>query len=52
MLAAGMKPSHLLTRPMARVQADLRLQVLGYNLTLKRAIKILGALPLMPGMKA
>lgn len=49
-LKAWMGSSHFLTRTLPRVRTEMSLQVLAYNL--KRAIKILGAGPLMAAMKA
>jgi Transposase DDE domain len=49
-LEAWMGSSHFLTRNLPRVRAEMNLQVLVCNL--KRAIKILGARPLMAAMKA
>jgi transposase len=49
-LKAWMGSSHFLTRTLPRVRTEMNLQVLAYNL--KRAIKILGAGPLMAAMKA
>jgi Transposase DDE domain len=48
-LKAWMGSSHFLTRTLPRVRTEMGLQVLAYNL--KRAIKILGAGPLMAAMK-
>ena len=45
-----MGSSHFLTKTLPRVRTEMSLQVLAYNL--KRAIKILGAGPLMAAMKA
>jgi hypothetical protein len=49
-LKAWMGSSHFLTRTLPRVQTEMSLQVLAYNL--KRAIKILGAGPLIAAMRA
>jgi transposase len=49
-LKAWMGSSHFLTKTLPRVRTEMSLQVLAYNL--KRAIKILGAGPLMAAMKA
>jgi hypothetical protein len=49
-LKAWMGTSHFLTRTLPRVRTEMSLQVLAYNL--KRAIKILGAAPLIAAMKA
>jgi len=49
-LKAWMGPSHFLTRTLPRVQTEMSLQVLAYNL--KRAIKILGTGPLIAAMRA
>lgn len=49
-LKAWMGSSHFLTRTLPKVQTEMSLQVLTYNL--KRAIKILGAAPLIAAMKA
>lgn len=49
-LKAWMGSSHFLTRTLPRVRTEMSLQILAYNL--KRAIKILGAGPLMAAMKA
>lgn len=49
-LKAWMGSSHFLTRTLPKVQTEMSLQVLAYNL--KRAIKILGAAPLIAAMKA
>lgn len=48
-LKAWMGTSHFLTRTLPRVQTEMSLQVLAYNL--KRAIKILGAGALVAAMK-
>lgn len=45
-----MGASHFLTRTLPRVRTEMSLQVLAYNL--KRAIKILGAGPLIAAMRA
>jgi hypothetical protein len=45
-----MGASHFLTRTLPRVRTEMSLQVLAYNL--KRAIKILGAGPLMAAIRA
>ena len=47
---AWMGSSHFLTRTLPRVRTEMSLQVLAYNL--KRAIKILGAGPLIAAMRA
>jgi hypothetical protein len=47
---AWMGMSHFLTRTLPRVRTEMSLQVLAYNL--KRAIKILGAGPLIAAMRA
>ena len=49
-LKAWMGSSHFLTRTLPRVRTEMSLQVLAYNL--KRAIKILGAGPLIAAMRA
>ena len=49
-LKAWMGTSHFLTRTLPRVRTEMSLQVLAYNL--KRAIKIIGAGPLMAAMRA
>jgi transposase len=49
-LKAWMGTSHFLTRTLPRVRTEMSLHVLAYNL--KRAIKILGAGPLMAAMRA
>jgi len=49
-LKAWMGSSHFLTRTLPHVRAEESLQVLAYNL--KRAIKSLGAGPLMAAMRA
>jgi transposase len=49
-LKAWMGSSHFLTRTLPRVRTEMSLQVLAYNL--KRAIKILGAGPLISAMRA
>jgi transposase len=49
-LKAWMGSSHFLTRTLPRVQTEMSLQVLAYNL--KRAIKILGTGPLIAAMRA
>jgi hypothetical protein len=49
-LKAWMGASHFLTRTLPRVRTEMSLQVLAYNL--KRAIKILGAGPLMAAIRA
>jgi hypothetical protein len=49
-LKAWMGMSHFLTRTLPRVRTEMSLQVLAYNL--KRAIKILGAGPLIAAMRA
>ena len=45
-----MGSSHFLTRTLPRVRTEMSLQVLAYNL--KRAVKILGARPLIAAMRA
>jgi transposase len=49
-LKAWMGTSHFLTRTLPRVRTEVSLQVLAYNL--KRAIKILGARPLIAAIRA
>ncbi len=49
-LKAWMGSSHFLTRTLPRVRTEMSLQALAYNL--KRAIKILGAGPLIAAMRA
>jgi hypothetical protein len=49
-LKAWMGSSHFLTKTLSRVQTEMSLQVLAYNL--KRAIKILGAGSLIAAMKS
>ena len=49
-LKAWMGSTHFLTKTLPKVQTEMSLQVLAYNL--KRAIKILGAGPLMAAMRA
>jgi hypothetical protein len=49
---AWMGSNHFLARTLPRAGTEMRLQVLAYNLKLKRAIKILGAGPLMKAMRA
>ncbi len=49
-LKAWMGASHFLTRTLPRVRTEMSLQVLAYNL--KRAIKILGARPLIAAIRA
>jgi transposase len=49
-LKAWMGSSHFLTRTLPRVRTEMSLQVLAYNL--KRAVKILGARPLIAAMRA
>jgi transposase len=49
-LKAWMGTNHFLTRTLPRVRTEMSLQVLAYNLM--RAIKILGAGPLMAAMRA
>ena len=49
-LKAWMGSSHFLTRTLPRVRTEMSLQVLAYNL--KRAIKILGAGPLIAAIRA
>jgi transposase len=49
-LKAWMGSSHFLTRTLPRVQTEMSLQVLAYNL--KRAIKVLGTEPLIAVMRA
>ena len=49
-LKAWMGPSHFLTKTLPRVRTEMSLQVLAYNL--KRAIKVLGARPLIAAMRA
>ena len=49
-LKAWMGTSHFLTRTLPRVRTEMSLQVLAYNL--KRAIRIIGAGPLMAAMRA
>jgi nucleoside-diphosphate-sugar epimerase len=48
-LKAWMGSNHFLTKTLPRVQAEMSLQVLAYNL--KRAMKILGAQALMNAMR-
>jgi hypothetical protein len=48
-LKAWMGSNHFLTKTLPRVQAEMSLQVLAYNL--KRAIKVLGAQALMNAMR-
>jgi hypothetical protein len=48
-LKGWMGSDHFLTRTLPRVGTEMSLQVLAYNL--KRAIKILGAGPLMKAMR-
>jgi len=48
-LKAWMGTSHFLTRTLPRVRTEMSLQVLAYNL--KRAVKILGAGPLIAAMR-
>ncbi|MCU0937576.1 MAG: hypothetical protein MUC86_00200 [Burkholderiaceae bacterium] len=45
-----MGTSHFLTRALPRVRTEMSLQVLAYNL--QRAIKIIGAGPMMAAMRA
>jgi capsular polysaccharide biosynthesis protein len=49
-LKAWMGSTHFLTKTLPKVHTEMSLQVLAYNL--KRAIKILGAGPLMKAMRA
>ncbi len=49
-LKAWMGSNHFLTKTLPRVGTEMSLQVLAYNL--KRAIKVLGAGPLMKAMRA
>jgi hypothetical protein len=49
-LKSWMGSTHFLTRTLPRVQAEMSLHVLAYNL--KRAMKIFGTQPLMALMKA
>jgi len=49
-LKSWMGSSHFLTRTLLRVRTEMSLQVLAYNL--KRALKILGAGPLIAAMRA
>lgn len=49
-LKAWMGSSHFLTRTLPRVRTEMSLQVLAYNL--KRAIKVIGAEPLIAAMRA
>jgi transposase len=49
-LKAWMGSSHFLTKTLPRVRTEMSLQVLAYNL--KRAIKILGAGPLIAAMRS
>jgi hypothetical protein len=49
-LKAWMGSTHFLTRTLPKVQTEMSLQVLAYNL--KRAMKIIGAGPLMKAMRA
>jgi transposase len=48
-LKAWMGSTHFLTKTLRRVQAEMSLHVLAYNL--KRAMKILGTQPLMQAMR-
>ena len=48
-LKSWMGSAHFLTKTLPRVRTEMSLQVLAYNL--KRAIKILGARPLLAAMK-
>jgi hypothetical protein len=49
-LKAWMGSSRFLTRTLPRVRTEMSLQVLAYNL--KRAIKVIGAEPLIAAMRA
>ena len=49
-LKAWMGVTHLLTRTLPRVSTEMSLHVLAYNL--KRAMQIIGIVPLMQAMRA
>jgi Transposase DDE domain len=49
-LKAWMGATHFLTKTLPRVSTEMSLQVLAYNL--KRAMKIIGIVPLMHAMRA
>ena len=49
-LKSWMGPTHLLTRTLPRVSTEMSLHVLAYNL--KRAMQIIGIVPLMEAMRA